>query len=467
MTKRIVTLLIGIVIGFCQSLSAQDYELNFSEEVLTSFDGDLVIEGDRVAVSLLTKSFDREVYIFERGDNGGWDNATKIELPDSVISMARQPIDLDSDRLIVGVPEGGVSLSGVVYVYKYDNNTWEIDATLLAPEGFSDLAFGAWVTISGDLAVVSADCVSFNCGAASAAFVYQLVDEEWRLVQKIEYPFQSVEMPVDLDQGSLIVSITTDRSIYIYKWSGEFFEEQQIVRTDVESAVGGLYGTEADLDGDFIIVGNRYAQYDNIIVYHFDGTKWNQLSSVVPPSILMDENQFQGNISISENIMVLGSTTRDALVYQHQNGQWNAVSQLAYSLPGSIPSNARAHRADVDGDRAVVAYRNTGVVVHEGLLRYNVALEEMPGPSIQPDISLYPNPANEKITVSYETREASLVKTWIVDVLGRKRLELVNYVSASGRYETTLPVGDLVPGYYFCIIESAEGSNSIGFNVLK
>lgn len=67
------------------------------------------------------------------------------------------------------------------------------------------------------------------------------------------------------------------------------------------------------------------------------------------------------------------------------------------------------------------------------------------------DIKIYPNPANEELTIKWHGRD---VKLKITDMLGR---EIISYKPNSNADQLTITVAELQAGIYFCTVISSNG----------
>lgn len=73
----------------------------------------------------------------------------------------------------------------------------------------------------------------------------------------------------------------------------------------------------------------------------------------------------------------------------------------------------------------------------------------------QPGFVLYPNPGNDKITITMEQKEAQ-VELSVIDLSGKRILNKVYQRSGTGNYKLELNVGDLSPGCYW--VEMKQGA---------
>ena len=74
-------------------------------------------------------------------------------------------------------------------------------------------------------------------------------------------------------------------------------------------------------------------------------------------------------------------------------------------------------------------------------------------------LSIYPNPASEVCTMTYELAEAGRVTVSIYNMMGMKVMDVASFRQESGQYELRLSTESLAAGMYSCRI-TFEGANS-------
>ena len=71
------------------------------------------------------------------------------------------------------------------------------------------------------------------------------------------------------------------------------------------------------------------------------------------------------------------------------------------------------------------------------------------------DVRIYPNPANEKFYVHYNTPKNESFKVFLYDLKGAKQIELLSKISDTGENNDVIPLPDNLPaGVYFIRLES-------------
>lgn len=72
------------------------------------------------------------------------------------------------------------------------------------------------------------------------------------------------------------------------------------------------------------------------------------------------------------------------------------------------------------------------------------------------DLNVFPNPAEDKITVSTKVPSQQLITTTIIDYSGKKVKRVAE--KAEGDYNTTILINDLAPGIYFYSVKTNTGT---------
>jgi len=82
------------------------------------------------------------------------------------------------------------------------------------------------------------------------------------------------------------------------------------------------------------------------------------------------------------------------------------------------------------------------------------------------DLNLYPNPANNAITLSYNVKESDLLTTTIYDISGRT-LSTSSSIPNFGTNTSTFDISALPTGMYQIELRSTNSRNILRFQVIK
>ncbi|MCA9184417.1 MAG: Ig-like domain-containing protein [Pirellulaceae bacterium] len=251
-----------------------------------AIDGDTVVVGAWIADANGNNS--GAAYVFQK-DQGGADNWGQVQrLTGSDTTAADKfgfSVAISGDTVVVGAHEDDPSgsASGAAYLFQRNQggtDNWGEVVKLIASDGAAADRFGASVSVSGSTVAVGAWRAASPAGAASGA-VYVFDEDQggagnWGEARKI--------VPADVaanDQFGFSVAIDGDRivagahldefsgppfrsnagSVYIFErdqGGGDNWGEVDKIFADSPGA-GDRFGTSVDLDGDWLVVGARFA----------------------------------------------------------------------------------------------------------------------------------------------------------------------------------------------------------------
>jgi hypothetical protein len=81
------------------------------------------------------------------------------------------------------------------------------------------------------------------------------------------------------------------------------------------------------------------------------------------------------------------------------------------------------------------------------------------------DIKIYPNPANDIITVEYKLNKSQIIMYSISDLSGKKYLEVLLDTQSAGEHSFSIDIEDLPKGNY--ILQINEEGKSINKTISK
>lgn len=93
----------------------------------------------------------------------------------------------------------------------------------------------------------------------------------------------------------------------------------------------------------------------------------------------------------------------------------------------------------------------------------NVAVSELNIKSVQ-DISLFPNPANDRITLRYELKESDKLNVVFYHVDGRLVKEMNLGIRAQGTHRDIMDINDMPAGSYICKLCGNSWSTALPWN---
>lgn len=198
------------------------------------------ISGDYAIIGAYgTNNYAGAAYIFERDGDGDWIEVDKLEASDATENDAfGEFVAISGDYAIVAA-YADESYTGAAYIFERDGDgNWTEKQKLVASDGSTDDTFGGSVDISGDYAIVGAyaededESGSNTKSDAGSAYVFERdVDGDWSEVQKLVASDRSNQ-----DQFGISVTVSGDYAVV-----GAHQEDEWSDGTDTQGNAGSAY----------------------------------------------------------------------------------------------------------------------------------------------------------------------------------------------------------------------------------
>ena len=327
-----------------KDIAAAENQFGFS----VAISGDTVVIGvpfkdDTCSITPCTNS--GAVYLF-KSDGDSWvPDDTTFELTASDAANGDQfgwSVAFDGDRLAVGAPakNEGNSLSGAVYLFRYDGNTWVPDESqekLTASVPQSSERFGFSLALDGDKLVVGAP------GSNSAYVFNRQQDGKW-------LPANTPALP-DAKMFGLAVAAGNGRVVVGAPGSGLAFVLQGGSWVSLPAQAPFL-GCAIALHGDTVAVGAPSSMHPfvpasgagSVHLFKMQGTTWVEEDVLE----LSYAGGFGSSVSFNGNILVVGAPFDEvrhpvsqtvvtdagsAYVFGYGSGEWTLQTQLIAGDP--------------------------------------------------------------------------------------------------------------------------------------
>jgi hypothetical protein len=233
---------------------------------------------------------------------------------------------------------------------------------LLADDGGPADRFGSALAVSGDTAVIAADC---DDSATGAAYVFTRTGGVWTQQRKLTandgaaYNYFGSSVAVSGDTA-LIGATREDiyrGSAYVFIRTGGVWHQQQKLMAG-DGTAGDYFGHSVSVSGDTAVVG---ASYDNNKIgsaYVFTRTNgvWHQQQKLTAADGATDDH-FGCSVSLSGNTMVVGASYDDtksgsAYVFTRTGGVWHQQQKL--TADNRAVGDDFGQSVSVSGETAVV-----------------------------------------------------------------------------------------------------------------
>jgi uncharacterized membrane protein len=234
-------------------------------------------------------------YIF-RFDGASWSQESKLAPADGAAGdLFGCAVAISGDALIVGAQDDDDSGadSGSAYIYRFNGSAWEQEAKLLASDGEAGDEFACAVAISGDVAIVGAKSEDDGGVSAGAAYVYRFDGQSWQEEAKLlasdpevsDYFGHAVAVSGDI----AVIAAAWDDDLgdgagaaYVHRFDGSAWtEEIKLLASD--GAEGDKFGFAVGVSDDVILVGARAdddlgSSSGSAYVYRFIEPDWVEVN---------------------------------------------------------------------------------------------------------------------------------------------------------------------------------------------
>lgn len=272
---------------------------------------------------------------------------------------------------VVGAPEA--MGHGLVFVYQFDGDNWQLSETLVPDDGKQGDDFGYAVSINQGRIVVGARKAHFGFDQKGAAYVFEYngTDLEWQQTQKLiavdgEDKDQFGAAVAQYGETIVVGAPQNDRNglygqVYIYTLSNDEWLEQHI-------RGGNFFGEQLAIHESQLFVSatnesvNGNAKSGSVYVYDFVGNNWayNQKLSA---SDAAENNYFGSSLDVDAGILVIGASKDGkyvdaggpSAVYLYELDQANWVEQQKLTAPNENHFNRFGAHVQIDGDNIFVS----------------------------------------------------------------------------------------------------------------
>ncbi|WP_026452457.1 T9SS type A sorting domain-containing protein [Aequorivita capsosiphonis] len=233
-------------------------------------------------------------------------------------------VALSDNFAIVGTSRE-TSASGAAYIYAKNNQeTWDFSQRLAADDPNAGAEYGGGVKISDDYLVVAAGRADVNGTIrAGALYVYDYQNNSWEFSTKIVASDLSSDAklgmnPTSLDvQGNTIVAGAPGEnlwtgSVYVFtKVNGVWEETQKIMSPNPQA--NNIFGIGVSISGDQLLIGAQGVEGSKGAAYLFTQNAsgiW-EYSQTISASNGEVEDYFGSSVTIEDDKIVVGSYGAD------------------------------------------------------------------------------------------------------------------------------------------------------------
>ena len=374
-----VTIINSAILGQClanesQKLLPGDLEQGDRFGTAVSVDGEIAIIGASQHAQM------GAVYIYS-WSGIAWDQEIKLSNPDSDLDdRFGSSVAISGDVLIVGaeLDDNLGNNSGTAYIFRNGPDGWIVEQELVAFDGAAGDFFGVAVWIDGDVAIVGAVGDDDNDVGPGSAYIYRFDGKAWVEEQKL------LPSPPGSNQFGAFVSISGDAAIVGAYWDGDNGFQSgaaYIYRYDANSKVwlqetklhdpNGAsqdnFGWSVAINGDVVIVGAR-GDDDNgdnagsAFIYRLSGKVWLQQAMLVA-SDGNSADRFGYSVDVSGDMAICGAWNGDgnetdsgsAYIFQFVGTDW--IEQAKLQASDGSDNDQFGFWSSIDNTWAIVGAR--------------------------------------------------------------------------------------------------------------
>jgi len=392
-------------------------------------------------------------------------------------------VSIDENTVVIGASADDDLgyRSGSVYVFEKPSTGW-VDMTetakLHASDGTTDDYFGYSVDISGDCIVAGAYEDADNGTESGSAYIFEKPVTGWvdttetiKLKASDGQPYDKFGNWVSISKETAAIGGFLTNNVYIFErsLSGWIDTTETAVLTASDGNSMESFGRSIDISDDIIVVGAINGLNDGInsgsaYIYERPDSGWHDTTetSKIFASDGLSDDMFGSSVSILGDIIVIGAAGDDdhgegsgsAYVFEKTTNNWISGTETKKIVPSDgAEADYFGHTAGISGETIFIGAcwaddngeRTGSIYIYEKGQVGNIINEQTKS------ISVYPNPANERIYIQSEgIYEASVV---LADLAGRIIFE--EHISQN---TNSFDLSGLSNGIYILIIRNGDGS---------
>jgi hypothetical protein len=262
-------------------------------------------------------------YVFVRS-NGAWIQQAKLTAADGAEGdYFGASVAISGDTIAVGAPLAFSDLTGSVYVFVRNGETWSQQQQLTAPDGTAS-SFGSSVAVSGDTAVVT---------DWSSAHVFLRWGEMWNRQQELpgyNYPAAAISAE------TLVVAADGSADVFVRNRGAWILQQELTTACDADDF---LFVRCVAISGDTIVLGAYADAAGSAYVFARNGETWSQ-QAMLTAADGADGDNFGTSVAVSGDIVVVGAAEHDsaaglnagsAYVFVRSGDTWSQRQKLTAS----------------------------------------------------------------------------------------------------------------------------------------
>ena len=256
-------------------------------------------------------------YIFIR-TGSTWTKEAKLTVSDGeILDYFGASVSISGNIAVVGTPEKNNN-TGIAYVFTRIGTTWTQEATLTAPEGAPNDAFGWRISIDKSSIIIGAYGENSNRGAA---YVFTRSGTTWireaRLTAQDSAPNNYFGISVSISGNTTLVGAPWNNNVtgaaYVFTRTGTtWVQEAKLTASDPTPVTG--FSWSVCIDNNYAVIGAPWDYGSTGAAYIFKRTQNTWAEETILRASDGNHDDFFGNsVSISKTTVIIGSPNHDEL----------------------------------------------------------------------------------------------------------------------------------------------------------
>jgi hypothetical protein len=349
---------------------------------------------------LVFDSSKQALFVFTRGgwqsfnlslETLGVSNGTAFPNPGfSSNELVGHKVEIFGDYAFLGAVGSNISgkvNQGAMYMYKYENGTWNFISKIIAPDGQAGDLFSTDISATEEYVFISASGDTYGENSQQGSvYIYKWIDNILTYQNKItgSNATSGDRFGIDVEaRGNLLVvgasmddigENSNQGSVYFFELEGNNWVEKQKYFATANVGSNNLFGKGIFIDGSYVVVGcdflNTSGTYgfnrNRISILTRTGSgEWQLLSEIVNPTGQNFE-AFGYSMTLKDDILTVSAQMHDipvgnkdrgvVYVYKRNAMAWNLIQTLAPtdSSTGDLYGDYLGYHSDRDNNYLII-----------------------------------------------------------------------------------------------------------------
>jgi len=438
--------------------------------------------GNAVAISndyaIVGATGTEKVYVFNRSGSN-WYLSDTLKGEPNPFGSTMDPafgysVSISGNHLIVGAPFQVVlpvlNCIGSAYIFKLNNEKWELDVKLTPPEPHLFGLYGWTVAISNSFAVVGET-------GKNVAHIYKLEEEGWNLDTTLSDGYRFGES-VAISENNIAVGTVGGSILYPdgqgSAWVFSNITEKWIRLPAIQASDGSDidgFGNTVSISGSSLLVGDEKAKNSLGIstgaayIFNNHDTIWTEIKKVTVSDGAFDD-LFGHSVSISGDQAIIsapqdqdkGYKSGSAYLFRFDGEDWIEDQKLLAS-DGS-PLDNFGCSVSICRDYAIVGAmfnsdfgNGSGSAYIYSRFPSDIDNHQTINQRAFNLYQNYPNPFQTITNIQYSMNKSGIVRLTVYDMFGRNIKNLVNNYQIPGVYSVCFEADLYSEGIYQYLLE--------------